>query len=290
MAVHTLVDTERRHDSPCWSVGPNENPSGRGKLRNLWIKTIQMSIGIAERRIPPHFTMKRMMPFIGVELNVVSFYEKLVSILVGTISIGFLVWICREVIDPTGAVYVIASMAASAVLVFAVPHGALSQPWPVLAGHGLSAAIGVLCARVLGHGWLAAGIAVGLSIGAMHQLRCIHPPGGATALTAVIGGEAIHRMGFSFVLWPVVTNALILLGVALVFNWPFLWRRYPVGFARRLVVQKPALPEEGDAHADIVKALKTIDSFIDVHEGDLVDLARMISREREARKTGPRVG
>ncbi|MEN9734626.1 MAG: hypothetical protein RLZ45_2621 [Verrucomicrobiota bacterium] len=240
-------------------------------------------------------TMKRMMPFIGVELNVVSYREKLVSILGGAISIGLLVWICREVIDPAGAVYVIASMAASAVLVFAVPHGPLSQPWPVLAGHGLSAAIGVLCARLLGHGWLAAGVAVGVSIGAMHQLRCIHPPGGATALTAVIGGEAIHRMGFSFVLWPVLTNAAILLGVALVFNWPFVWRRYPVGFARNRGVQRPVAPGEGDAHADIVKALKTIDSFIDVHEADLMDLARMIAREREvrvsaARKPGPRIG
>ena len=67
--------------------------------------------------------MKRMMPFIGVELNVVSYREKLVSILGGAISIGLLVWICREVIDPAGAVYVIASMAASAI----VPSGACSS-------------------------------------------------------------------------------------------------------------------------------------------------------------------
>jgi len=232
--------------------------------------------------------MKRWMPFIGVGLDVVSYPEKLVSVLGGLISIGFLVWFSGHVLGPEAAVPVIASMGSSAVLLFAVPHGALSQPWPLIAGHGLSAVIGVLCARFLGHGWLAAGCAVGLSIGVMHQLRCIHPPGGSTALTAVIGGESVHRMGFEFVWWPVLVNAMVILLVAVVFNWPFVWRRYPVGLSKKRGAPRPSSPVNGDPHADIVQALKSIDSFIDVHESDLVELARLIARERETRAVGPK--
>jgi CBS-domain-containing membrane protein len=228
------------------------------------------------------FDMKRWMPFIGVDLNGVSYQEKLLSVLGGLISISFLIWFSRQVLSPEAAVPVIASMGSSAVLLFAMPHGPSSQPWPVLAGHGLSALIGVLCARFFGHGWLSAGCAVGLSIGLMHQLRCLHPPAGATALTAVIGGEAIHRLGFQFAACPVLTNAVVMLVLTVAFNWPFVWRRYPVGFSKKKEAPKPSRAVEGDPHQDIVKALKSIDSFTDVHESDLTELARMITREREA--------
>ncbi|MFX8373896.1 HPP family protein, partial [Acinetobacter baumannii] len=80
------------------------------------------------------------------------------------------------------------SMGASAVLLYAVPHGALSQPWAVLAGHAVSAVAGVAAARNISDPALAAAVAVGTAILAMHYLRAIHPPGGATALTAVVGG------------------------------------------------------------------------------------------------------
>jgi CBS domain-containing membrane protein len=78
---------------------------------------------------------------------------------------------------------IIASMGASAVLLFAAPHGTLSQPWPVVGGPRVSAVIGVACVGWLGgEPMLAASLAVALSIAAMYSLRCLHPPGGATAL------------------------------------------------------------------------------------------------------------
>ena len=80
----------------------------------------------------------------------------------------------------------------------------------------------------------AAALAVALAIGAMHYLNCIHPPGGATALSAVIGGDAIHQLGFQYVLTPVLLNVIIVLIVAILFNYPFHWRRYP------LALRKPA--------------------------------------------------
>lgn len=227
--------------------------------------------------------MKSLLSFLGLELNAVSPKEKAVSMLGGVLSICLLVWIARHSVGADGAVYVIASMGASAVLLFAVPHGQLSQPWPVLAGHGLSAAIGVACARHLGHGWVAAGCAVGLAIGVMHQLKCIHPPGGATALTAVLGGDAVYRLGFQFIWWPVLANALIMVGLAFVLNWPFAWRRYPAVLAHgRRPLKRDPLGRE-NTHADLIKALQSLDSFVDVTEADLLVLARIIAREREAR-------
>jgi len=97
----------------------------------------------------------------------------------------------------------VASMGASAVLVFGVPHGIFSRPSNLMAGHLVSALLGVACARNIPSEALAAACAVGLSIGAMRLLKCVHPPGGATALSAVIGGEYVRQLGYGFVWNPV---------------------------------------------------------------------------------------
>ena len=52
----------------------------------------------------------------------------------------------------------------------------------------------------------------------MHATRTLHPPGGATALIAVIGSSQIHDLGFMFVVTPIATGALILLLIALAVN------------------------------------------------------------------------
>ena len=84
-------------------------------------------------------------------------------------------------------VYIVTSMGSSVVLLFAIPHSALGELWYVIGGHLKSSAIGVACYRWLPSSGIAAGASVGLAIGAMYYTRCIHPPGGATALAAVIG-------------------------------------------------------------------------------------------------------
>ena len=93
-------------------------------------------------------------------------------------------------------VYIVPSMGASAVLVFAVPHSALGQLWNVIGGHLISDAIGAACYQWLPSNGIATGASVGLAIGAMYYTRCIHPPGGATALVAIIDGQNIHALGY----------------------------------------------------------------------------------------------
>ena len=108
----------------------------------------------------------------------------------GLLGIALVYW-TSALLAPGGAsTLVVASMGASAVLLFAVPHGPLSQPWALIGGHMVSAFIGVSCATLVPDTITAAALAVGLAIGAMHLLRCIHPPGGATALAAVVSGPS----------------------------------------------------------------------------------------------------
>src|SRR5690625_7670775 len=92
----------------------------------------------------------------------------------------------------------LASMGATAVLLFAVPHGALSQPWAVVGGHVVSAIVGVTCQLLIPNLFWAAALSGGVAVAAMYYLRCIHPPGGATALAAVIGGPELPALGSAY--------------------------------------------------------------------------------------------
>ena len=220
--------------------------------------------------------------WLGIELDEVSAKEKVVSATGGALAILLLVVLTRDALSLDGAAMLIASMGASAVLLFAVPHGQLSQPWPVVGGHLVSALIGVTAARHIGSVEVAAAVAVGSAIGAMHVLKCIHPPGGATALTAVIGGVNVQSLGYGFVLRPVLLNAVVMVVLAIVFNAFFAWRRYPVAFApsaRSTVVGDPT-------HTEVIAALRSIDSFVDVSEGDLLRLVELLGRPHSADTPG----
>ena len=220
--------------------------------------------------------------YLGIESSQVSHTERLVSTLGGTLVIAGIFIITRSTLGPAGTLLIVPSMGASAVLLFAVPHGALSQPWNVFGGHIISAIIGVSCAILVPGEVFAASLAVGLSIGAMYYLRCIHPPGGATALAAVIGGETTHALGYQFVFTPIMINVVVMLVVAVAFNYLFPWRRYPAWLADRVklpVKESRQLSERAIEHGDLVAALSQIDSFIDVSEHDLLRIYRLATGE-----------
>jgi CBS-domain-containing membrane protein len=215
---------------------------------------------------------------------VVSEREHWVSAAGGMLGLLAVLWVSHVWMEGHGGVLTVASMGASAVLLFAAPHGAMSQPWSVFGGHMVSALIGVTCARWLGNEpLLAASLAVALSIAAMYSLRCLHPPGGATALNAVLGGEAVHALGYGYMFNPVLLNAVVLLAVAVAFNYPFAWRRYPQCWHRRLQpVDEPA-EESMIPHSSLVYALSQIDTFVDVSEEDLQRIyALALGRHHEA--------
>jgi CBS domain-containing membrane protein len=228
--------------------------------------------------------------YLGIEPSQVSHTERLVSTLGGTLVIACIFIITRATLGPTGTLLIVPSMGASAVLLFAVPHGALSQPWNVFGGHIISAVIGVSCALVIPGEIVAGSLAVGLSVGAMHYSRCIHPPGGATALAAVIGGEATHALGYQFVFTPIMINVLVMLAVAVAFNYLFPWRRYPAWLANRATPpesETSRVSERAIEHGDLVAALSQIDSIIDVSEQDLLRIYLLATGQAEQRQLHP---
>lgn len=213
--------------------------------------------------------------FWGVAPDTTSHAEKLISAAGGFLGILLTLWASLHYLGTQGAVLLVASMGASAVLLFAVPHGALSQPWPLLGGHFISAVIGVACAQGISSPLIAAPLAVALAIAAMHYLRCIHPPGGATAITAVIGGTQVHALGYQFVLTPVLLNAAIMLLTALAVNYAFPWRRYPASLGKQEAGSKPQYASIQLGHRDFTYALGEMDTYIDVGEDDLVKIYRL---------------
>lgn len=109
----------------------------------------------------------------------------------------------------------LASTGASAVLIFGLPFSPVSRPWNLVGGHVVSAVVGITCYQWIPVPVVAVAVATGASMVLMGWLRCMHPPGGATAISAIIGGESVHHLGYAFVVVPVMVNSIILLSIAM---------------------------------------------------------------------------
>jgi CBS-domain-containing membrane protein len=158
----------------------------------------------------------------------VSNEEILWSWIGGFLGIAAVAWASQLYFEGRDLSLMIGSFGASAVLAYGAVRSPLAQPRNLVGGHMVSALIGVICWKLLHqHLWLAESVAVATAIAAMHATRTLHPPGGATALIAVIGSPEIHRLGFLYVLLPATIGPLILLTVALLVNNIPSSRRYP---------------------------------------------------------------
>lgn len=167
----------------------------------------------------------------------------------------------------------VAPMGASAVLLFGVPASPLAQPWSLIGGNLAAATVGVLAARWFADPVTAAAFAVAAATCIMFALRCVHPPSGAVALTAVLGGPAVHALGFRFVLEPIAVQSLLLLAAAIVYHTAT-GHRYPHG-------KRPAAPADarhdaaaGVTRADIEAVVRQQGELIDVAADDLEALLR----------------
>ena len=130
--------------------------------------------------------------------------------------------------EPRDLSLLIGSFGASAVLLYGAVRSPLAQPRNLIGGHVLSAIVGVSAQLWLGGTpWLAAALAVSVSIAIMHLTRTLHPPGGATALIAVIGGDSVHQLGYLYVLVPAALGASVMLVIALLVNNIPKTRKYP---------------------------------------------------------------
>lgn len=189
--------------------------------------------------------------------------------------------VCRYL--PLGAAdlpAIVAPLGASAVLIFAVPASPLAQPWSVVGGNIVSTLVGVTVFHIVPNAAVAAGLAVGGAILAMSLLRCLHPPGGAAALTAVIGGPSIHAAGYAFALAPVGINSVALVLLGMVFH-ALAGRSYP-----HRPIAAPDLPAAGLHLADIDAALEEMHDSFDIAREDLDLLLSHAEAHALARRNG----
>lgn len=196
-----------------------------------------------------------------------SLAEKIRSGLAGGCAILLLSLALHFLPHPHYPLLLLASMAASSVLLFAAPHSPFSQPWNLIVGHLLSAVVGWSCAWLIADPFVAAGVAVGLAIFLMYATHSLHPPGAATALTMVLSAGQFQAMGAGWALLIVLSNAGILLLLAVPINNQLPGRQYPQAQlpAKPVLIPARIVPEQ----ADFAWALTQMESVIDVSEADL---------------------
>ncbi|CAM2700643.1 unnamed protein product [Rotaria socialis] len=159
-----------------------------------------------------------------------TFFDCVVGFVSAFVSITILAVVHYRLLTSHDLVLFIASFGATAVLVYGLPLSPLAQPRSVVGGQVISAIIG--CAvRVLfgtnGVTFVAAALAVSLTLFVMQMTSTVHAPAGATALIVVISNTSFPWSGFQYVLMPVLSGSLILVFLAVVINNLVPTRHYP---------------------------------------------------------------
>jgi len=176
------------------------------------------------KRIRKHYRRAR---YVLYRETLIDSKEHILTFIGSFVGIGLIGLLNSKYLVANDNLYLIGSFGASSVLIYGIINSPLAQPRNLIGGHLVSAIIGVTVAKFFsGEAWLACALAVSLSIVAMQITKTLHPPGGATALIAVIGSEKIKSLGYMYVLSPVLSGIMILFLVALIFN-NLRHRRYP---------------------------------------------------------------
>lgn len=216
--------------------------------------------------------MDYLMRFLSIEPVALNLKEKLIAALACFSSILLNGWLTHTY-APQHAVPLVASMGASAVILFAVPTSPLAQPWPLVGGQLLSAAVGVFCAYYIHDLTLAAATAVGLSVLLMLVGRCLHPPGAATALAPILSASPKSELDLEFLFLPVGVNVLWMLIFVLLINRLLLRRDYPLSpksKALKRTQRKHRLLGVGEG--DLEQVTRDIGHFLDIGNEELLQI------------------
>lgn len=181
----------------------------------------------------------------------------------------------------------IAPMGASSVLLFAVPASPLAQPWNMLVGNTIAALVGVTCRLLFPSLTLAFSLAVSIAIILMLSTDSLHPPSGAVAITAVLGGDAVYELGYAFVFYPVLLNSVLLMVVAMVFN-RMLGKAYPQQIQLNNRSKDPTPTQKVTIQPqDIQAVLDQQTQLLDISEYDLQKIILDAQRKASERVDSP---
>ena len=217
----------------------------------------------------------RFLRFLTIDPVNLSFKGKALSVIACFCSIFFIALITRIVTIGPDYPLIVASMGASAVILFFIPNSPLAQPWPFVGGQLCSSVVGITCALHISETASASAVAVGGSVLAMLMLRCLHPPGAATSLAPIMAGDSITSLGYDFVIQPVIINVAFMLFLSIFINRWVMKRNYP----SPLPVKEPPKQQHytssepshkiGISEGDLELALKDLDVFVDMTHSDL---------------------
>lgn len=197
--------------------------------------------------------------------------RSVIGALLGTVLCGLLLYAM-----PVDGHWIIAPVGGSAIILYALPHSPVAQPWPVIGSYLFATLAALASAALIPFPPLAAAVAVAGGIWLMARFNCIHPPGGALALLLVLDGpRATSQPGLTLGL-VALNVAAMLLSAVLVNNF-LIGRRYP--FSLGLAEGNPhrtrdasSLARIGLTHADLASAVQALDTFVDIQENELVRL------------------
>lgn len=208
-------------------------------------------------------------------------------------AIGLAVAACVAILispDQGLAIYLIAPFGASSVLLFAAPNSPLAQPWPAIVGNTVSALVAIAVCHLVPYPLVAIPLAVGLAIVAMAMVQATHPPGGAVAMTVVLGAERILPMGPGFALVPVAAGTLLLVTVAVAYAH-LTGRRYPFrqfGEVNPHGTHDPVPAERiGLSEAELVEILSRYRQSLNLGVEDLARLIAAAEIQAASHLTGP---
>ena len=167
--------------------------------------------------------LKRYSFYLGGDQPHVPWVERIRSVLGAFIGLMLVLTISKYLGEIGGLdEWLMASLGASALLVFALPGSPMAQPWAVIAGNTLSALVGISVMHLVGEPLIAMPLAASLSILGMFVLRCLHPPAAAVSLIVVLG----HVLHYRYAFFPVMIDSLLLVVAGTVYS-NLTGKRYP---------------------------------------------------------------
>lgn len=217
-------------------------------------------------------------------LSSIPLWQRLKVAMAAFVAIFAVTVTSQTLASPTTTIILLASMGASSVLLFGLPNSPLAKPWSFIGGHVISAGIGLLCSHLFTDLALMAAVTIGCVLFVMYVFECMHPPGGATALVPVIASTE-QVLGYDFLLFPVLLNVMVMLLVSIVLN-RFLVKPATKTHTPTLPTQQSPLQRLGLQPADLLSALNSFQTVVDVSEQDLEEIYRRAQLHAYQRKTG----
>lgn len=186
--------------------------------------------------------------------------------------------------DGIYAWFVIASMGASAIILFSTPHAPMAQPWAVIVGQMLAGVCGLASWSLFANPMVAVPVAVASTLLFMQIFKARHAPGGATALFIALGTVEVETLGWSLLWLSLLPSLITLVVMAVILNAPFKWRHYPYVVFKKTQSETEKTPEI--THEDLAYASEQMQGYFEMSEAEFMQLYRAARQHHKTTKPG----